>query len=328
MNIIVEKQMDLQEIEELKQYRALHGPYLNPRRDFVFKALFTDNSEQGRLALTGIIEATTGRSVREAAVVNNEPAALFKEDKHCAFDVSAVFNDGERAEIEMQGQNDQGSFADRITYLAARLMAYNVRSGQDYADMRSVYQIAITDFTLTSGQELLTHYRLYSPERKAELGNSRLNVITLELPKIKPFLKSGVETLSKAQLWGIFLKKADDPEYEGLVREICLKEKSIMAAQEKLKVLSMEEPEWLRQLHEDKAIMDYVSRRNHAIRTGLKQGLEQGMQQGLEQGLKQGISQGIAQARAETALNLKDMGLSVEQIAKATGLSEQEILSL
>ena len=93
-----------------------------------------------------------------------------------------------------------------------------------------------------------------------------------------------------------------------------------MAAQEKLKVLSMEEPEWLRQLHEDKAVMDYVSRRNHAIRTGLKQGLEQGMQQGIQQGKNQ--------AQRQIAQKMKQMGLTTGQIVQATGLSEQEILSL
>ena len=45
-------------------------------------------------------------------------------------------------------------------------------------------------------------------------------------------------------------------------------------------------------------------------------------------GLKKGINQGSQQAKIETAKNLLTMTLSVENIAKATGLSIEEIQAL
>ena len=42
-------------------------------------------------------------------------------------------------------------------------------------------------------------------------------------------------------------------------------------------------------------------------------------------GISQGISQGLRQAKLETAKNLLQFGLSVENIAKATGLTKAEI---
>jgi predicted transposase/invertase (TIGR01784 family) len=45
-------------------------------------------------------------------------------------------------------------------------------------------------------------------------------------------------------------------------------------------------------------------------------------------GLKEGINQGAEQAKIETAKNLFSMSLSIEQIAKATGLSIEEIQAL
>ena len=42
-------------------------------------------------------------------------------------------------------------------------------------------------------------------------------------------------------------------------------------------------------------------------------------------GISQGISQGLRQAKLETAKNLFQFGLSVENIAKATGLTKAEI---
>ena len=46
------------------------------------------------------------------------------------------------------------------------------------------------------------------------------------------------------------------------------------------------------------------------------------------QGISQGISQGSHQKALETAKNLLQFGLSVENIAKATGLSQKEVEKL
>ena len=50
--------------------------------------------------------------------------------------------------------------------------------------------------------------------------------------------------------------------------------------------------------------------------------------EGREQGISQGISQGSRQKALETAKNLLQFGLSVENIAKATGLPKAEVETL
>ena len=50
-----------------------------------------------------------------------------------------------------------------------------------------------------------------------------------------------------------------------------------------------------------------------------------GIQQGIQQGLQQGKSLGFIEGKIETARNLLSMGLSLDDIIKATGLSKQEI---
>ena len=46
---------------------------------------------------------------------------------------------------------------------------------------------------------------------------------------------------------------------------------------------------------------------------------------GIQQGLQQGKSLGFIEGKIETARNLLSMGLSIDDIIKATGLSKQEI---
>jgi predicted transposase/invertase (TIGR01784 family) len=61
---------------------------------------------------------------------------------------------------------------------------------------------------------------------------------------------------------------------------------------------------------------------------GLQQGEQKGLQKGLQQGLQQGKQEGAHEARLEAAKNLRNMGVSPEQIAAGLGLSIEEIQNL
>ena len=61
---------------------------------------------------------------------------------------------------------------------------------------------------------------------------------------------------------------------------------------------------------------------------GMKQGMEKGMKQGMEKGMKQGMEKGKHEANTETAQRLLAMGLSAEQVAKATQLPLEIIKNL
>jgi len=59
---------------------------------------------------------------------------------------------------------------------------------------------------------------------------------------------------------------------------------------------------------------------------GLKEGREQGLEQGREQGLTQGREEGERRAKLETAKKLREEGIPLDIIIKATGLTEKEIM--
>ena len=54
----------------------------------------------------------------------------------------------------------------------------------------------------------------------------------------------------------------------------------------------------------------------------------EGVEQGIEQGIEQGFSDGSYPKALETAKNLLDLGLSIENIAQATGLTKAEVESI
>ena len=68
--------------------------------------------------------------------------------------------------------------------------------------------------------------------------------------------------------------------------------------------------------------------REIAFAEGVEKGIEQGIEKGIEQGIEQGLSDGSYQKALETAKNLLDLGLSIENIAQATGLTKAEVESI
>ena len=84
--------------------------------------------------------------------------------------------------------------------------------------------------------------------------------------------------------------------------------------------ISKTKDEWIQQFLLDKARNDYnCYAAAHRI-AGEKVGFERGEKYGREQGEKAGIY--------KTAKNFKELGIDVETIQKATGLSAEEIASL
>ena len=55
---------------------------------------------------------------------------------------------------------------------------------------------------------------------------------------------------------------------------------------------------------------------------------EEGLAEGREKGREEGLAEGEAKKSLEIAKKMLEMGLSVEQITEATGLSEEEVLKL
>ncbi len=61
---------------------------------------------------------------------------------------------------------------------------------------------------------------------------------------------------------------------------------------------------------------------------GVVAGISKGRSEGIAQGIRQGFADGSRQKAIETAKNLLALGLSVEDIAQATGLSKEEVESV
>lgn len=64
------------------------------------------------------------------------------------------------------------------------------------------------------------------------------------------------------------------------------------------------------------------------LQKGMEKGMEKGMQKGMEKGMKKGRAEGLLEGKKTIARNLKAIGLSPEQIAKVSGMTEEEVDAL
>ena len=102
---------------------------LNPRCDPVFKSMFTKGPKESDFALKDFISTILGRNITDMQLVpNEEPVEIFDE-KQMSFDVNVTFDNGEKAELEMQGRNQDYDYSSRAEIHAAKLLSQTTNAG-------------------------------------------------------------------------------------------------------------------------------------------------------------------------------------------------------
>ena len=122
--------------------------------------------------------------------------------------------------------------------------------------------------------------------------NGRSRIITLELSKLDKVIEKPTDEMSYPELWAAFFQYLTDKSKRNIINEIMKKEEGIAMASEVLKRISKDEIEQARLLSELKYELDMQSRMTYAKN----------------------------EERENIAVKMKNMGLSAEQIAEATGI--------
>jgi predicted transposase/invertase (TIGR01784 family) len=137
--------------------------------------------------------------------------------------------------------------------------------------------------------------------------------------------------------WLVYFDK-DSPA--GLVKEALTMDSAIQKVHEKAALVTRDKESMRIYEMREKALSDWTSGVNHARREGHAEGRLEGRREGHAEGRREGRLEGRAEGRQEgraegwqegrqeTARNLKAMGISIEQIAQGTGLTEQQIKDL
>ena len=192
-----------------------------------------------------------------------------------------------------------------------------LQSGGKYEDLKDVIMINVLNFNIFDNiDDVHTIWRLRE-DKHTELGSLKgLEVHFLELEK---FRKSNPDLHDKLNQWLVLI----DTENEKWLEVAMSENKKVKEAKDKVDdFMSEDEARILVELRE-KWELDYNSSISDAKRIGLEKGLAEGRAEGLEKGRAE-----LEEERKEIVRNLLTMNMDINQIAKATGLTEEEILKL
>jgi hypothetical protein len=272
--------------DKLNRYRPSPDALLNPCSDEVFKALFTNESDESRTALRCFLTAVLHKEVKNVELRPNEPPVIDDSDKAVRFDVSCTFNNGEAADVVT------------LTNKSKR------RKRVPVLQMRSVTNIRLKSICIHTKVHGCTFVWLTACRNNGHLLSGIQTVIFLELPKIDVLGNVPPETLHSEEKCCKFLIDADNPSKQDYINKLTASDGGIMEAKKTLDKISSDWVLWKRELDREVIERDHNSELHYVK------------------------EQGTLQAKREDARNFKALGVPVQTIAQATGLSEDEIAGL
>ena len=279
---------------------------LSPKLDVVFQALF---GEVGNESITkGFLETILERKIDSIDLSRNPILRReFKEEKLGVLDIIAKLDKDEICNIELQIV-DKKNIIERILYYWSRLYSRQIKSGEDYKILQKAIVILITDFKIENLEELDYHSRwkiMEDKRGKKIILTQKLEIDIIELPKIIGKEKEQDNLLD----WLYFL---ENPKSERVTEK--------MKENENLK----EAVKKLDNLSEDEKMQRIADLRQEAIMDE-KAIYEKGLEVGLEKGIQKGMEKGVEKGKVIIAKKMLELKIDKETIAKATGLTEQEI---
>lgn len=268
----------------------------NLKNDIIFQTFFArKGNEEFLIDFLNALFKTNIKSIEIREEVNLE--RLSREEKGGRLDLQATLEDGTIVSIEMQLKNEY-NFEERTTLYAGKVISRETERGTDYEDIKQIIMINILGFNMLDVEDYISETAIVLDKHRDYEVLTGIKWYFIELPK---FRKQNPDMNEKINQWLAFI---DDNNKE-LIDMAENKNETLKKARIEMNYLTGDaEVRRLAELRE-KWEMDRVSAINHATRVGMEKGMEKGI--------------------IKTAQNLIKMGMPIEQIAKATGLSEEEI---
>lgn len=287
------------------------------RFDWAIKRLLRQKANFG--VLEGFLTVFLGEKVTIVEILESESNQVSITDKFNRLDIKAKNDKGEIILVEVQNSRE-ADYLERLLYGVAKTITEHIELGHPYKEVKKVYSISIVYFDLGRGKDYLYHgqnrfvgvhtgdsLKITTREREALVTRSPEEIFPeYILIRVNEFNQVATSPLEE---WMTYLK-------EGTIRPDT-QAPGLEEAREKLRYYSMSEEE--RRAYE--AHLDAIVVQTDVITTAKREGLYEGRMEGRAEGL----AEGKKQANIATARKLQSLGVPLEVIQSATGLSWEDI---
>ena len=287
---------------------------MNPKIDIVFKKIF--GSEENKDILKSFINSvlSPNEQVVDLTLKNPYNISDYKNGKMTILDIKATDEKGRLYDIEMQ-ISEQGYFGQRALYYWGKTYTGQIdNEGSRFATLKKTIVISVLDFNYFSDDNRY-HRAVQAKDVETNSTYSELDYFEMHFIELPKFTKDLPELKTTLDRWATFLNRAYEFEKDNVPEELA-EVSEVKKAIEKLDTIYLSKDEQVMYEAEKKKLMDEEEK----LRTAIEKGLEQGKQEGLEKGKHE--------EKIETARNLKHLGVSIEVITEATGLSKNVIEKL
>lgn len=297
--------------------------YMDLKIDFAFKLLFgtQENEPILRAMLNALLKLPKDDRIASLTILNSELLREHETDKQSVLDIYARTEKDEYINIEIQVA-DKYDMKKRTLYYWSRIYSSQLKKGSlSYGEMKKTITINILDFDLLQETDRYhSTFRLYEDEEKFLLTDV-LEVHFVEMPKLLRLWEQQAVNLeeNEKERWLLILEADDREDIRRELEAIAMKDPVMKKAFDQWEDLSRDEKTWIEYETRKKAIHDELSAAREA---------EIRQQRAREEGLAEGRTEGERQKATEVAKNLLAMDMTVEMVAKATGLSVEEIEKL
>ena len=316
--------------------------YLDPKADLTFKKVFGEHPD----LVISLLNALLPFDKPEEEVVSVEylPAEMVPENplrKNSIVDVRCKDARGRQFIVEMQMVWSQ-EFKMRVLFNASKAYVRQLGEGQDYELLQPVYSLNLVNEIFEPDMEQYYHYyRLVHSERTDKVIDG-LHLIFIELPKFKPHNYSE----KKMQvLWLRYLTEItertrqapqellDNPEVKKALTELeesAFTDAELLGYDKFWDIISVERTliGSVKRRYDEGLRKGLAEGMQKGIAEGMQKGIAEGMQKGIAEGMQKGMQQGEEKERLKIARSMKADGMSVENIARYTGIAPEIIEKL
>lgn len=274
---------------------AIIGRYANVLLDRWFKRTF-GWAPAKRLMQLFLQELIPERTIAEISFGPQEHINPIDLGKDVRLDVQCRDAEDNLFIVEVQ-LSEQATFYERAVFNSSFVIQEQLPRGSTNWDFAPIYFIGIVNFSIHKGSDqVLYRYRLREIE-SGEPMTDRIEYIFLEVPNCRKALGPEAGVLDNlCYVLGHMSELEERPSgVEGEIFDLLFKSAEIVNFAPK------ERKEYLKDMRTERDIANQLAFAE---------------------------KKGQTQARAETARNLLEMGLSVKDISKATGLPEEEVKKL
>lgn len=267
------------------------------KTDTLFKMLFVRNQDL-LWKLVAVLLRIPLESIQELVVRNPEIAPEMLGEKFCRLDINMIVN-GQCIDLEVQVANE-GDYPERVMYYWAREFSSSLATGESYSTLPRTIVISIIDFSLFNCTEYYSFFQALEVTRHTLLSD-KMGFQFFELTK----LPDEIDEKDSLLLWLSLFKANTEEELE--------------------KIRAMEVPEM------EEAINAYYTitassefREIERLRAKARHDEAQALHHARQEGRQEGISE----RNIEIVRNALQVGMPIEDIAKLTGLTCEEVENL